>query len=316
MKNIQNKSFLVTGGTGFFGKTLVPTIQKFGGKVVAIGSCPDLSIEDYAEDVFRSFREKFDYIIHGAALTAAGDWPAKHKAEQFDINIRIHINVLRMWHQYQSQAKMVGIGSSCAYPGDKEFFKESEFWNGPMHESVETFGFTKKTLTIGIESYKSQYGLKGTTIIPATLYGPYDHFDPDKSHVVSALIQKFVRAQENNLPTVEVWGDGSQTREIMYVEDQALGLLTVLDYEGSILNIGSGISTSIKELAETLKEVTNFKGNIFYNTSKFVGSKKKVMDISLARNLYGWTTTVKIGDIKDNLRKTAEWYKENQHHYA
>lgn len=316
MKNIQGKSFLVTGGTGFFGKTLVPTIRKFGGDVIAIGSRPDLSVEDLAEDVFRRFNEKFDYIIHGAALTAAGDWPAKHKAEQFDVNIRIHTNVMKMWHEFQPQAKMIGIGSSCAYPGDKEFFKESDFWNGSMHESVEIFGFTKKSIVLGIEAYKSQYNLKGTTVIPATLYGPHDHFDPEKSHVVSALIQKFVNAQQKNLPIVEVWGDGSQTREIMYVEDQSIGLLTVLDFNGPLINIGSGISTTIKEIAEMIKEVSGFQGEIFYNITKFVGSKKKVMDIELAQSEYGWTTDVKLGDTKENLRKTVNWYKENKDRYA
>ena len=312
MKNIQGKTFLMTGGTGFLGKNMVPFIQQNGGKIVAIGSLPDLSVENHAEYVFKSYTNKFDYIIHGASVTAAGDWPAKHKAEQYDANIRIHTNVLKMWCRYQPQAKMIGMGSSCAYPAAKEFFKEDEFWDGPMHESVELFGFTKKVLVIGIEAYKSQHGLQGTTIIPATLYGPHDHFDPEKSHVVSALLQKFVKAQRQNLPTVEVWGDGSQTREIMYVEDQIRGILTVLDYNGPLINIGSGISTSIKELAELLKEVTEFKGEIFYNTTRFVGNKKKVMDVSLAKSLYGWTTDIQIGDLKEKLKKTVDWYRANQ----
>lgn len=309
--NIQGKKFLITGGTGFVGKNLVSFIKANGGYTFTLSSMYDLSFENNAEFVFSQLPERFDYIIHAAALTAAGDWPVKHRAEQFDINIRIHTNVLKYWHRNQPQAKLIGLGSSCSYPGDKEHFTEEDFWNGAMHSSVETFGLTKKVMFMGIEAYKSQYGLKGTTVIPATLYGPYDHFDSTKSHVVSALIVKFVKAVENNLPTVEVWGDGSQTREILYVKDQIQGIMEVLDYNGPLINIGSGVSISIKELAEILKDVTGFKGNIFYNTEKFVGSKKKLMDISLARELYGWTTDIPVGDIKENLRKTVEWYLTN-----
>lgn len=311
MKNVTGKSFLMTGGTGFLGKNVVKFIKEHGGEIVAIGSSPDLSNPTNAEYVFSCFGQKFDYILHGAAVTAAGDWPAKHKAEQFDSNIRIHTNILSAWHRYQPQAKMIVIGSSCAYPGDKNFFKESEFWDGAMHDSVATFGFTKKAAIIGLESYKCQYGLRGTTIIPATLFGPHDHFDPDKSHVVSALIQKFVVATQKNFPSVEVWGDGSQTREIMYVEDQIRGICSVLDYDGVLINIGSGVSTSIKELAEILKEVTGFKGIIDYNTSKFVGSKQKVMDVSLAQTQYGWTSDIQIGDLQENLKKTVDWFIAN-----
>jgi len=304
----------MTGGTGFLGKNVVPFIKAHGGSIIAIGSLHDLSVESNAEFVFSCFAEKFDYIIHGAALTAAGDWPAKHRAEQFDINVRIHTNVLKMWHKYQPQAKLIGMGSSCAYPAMKEFFSEAEFWDGQMHDSVEVFGFTKKSMLIGIEAYKSQYGLKGTTVIPATLYGPHDHFDPEKSHVVSALVQKFVNATEYHLPTVEVWGDGTQTREILYVEDQILGICSVLDFDGPLLNIGTGIPVTIKRLAELLQEVTGFQGKIVYNTNKFTGNKNKVMDIGLAKSLYGWTTDIKVGDLRDRLKQTANWYKTNLLH--
>ncbi len=302
----------MTGGTGFLGKNFVDFVQKHGGTIIGVGSQYNLANEESAERMFQMIdKNVFDYIIHGAALTAAGEWPAKHRAEQYDTNIRIHTNTLKMWHRYQPQAKMIGIGSSCTYPGMKEFFDESEYWNGQMHESVEVFGFTKKAVSIGIEAYKSQYGLRGTTLIPATLYGPHDHFDPEKSHVVSALIQKFVNAQKNNLPSVEVWGDGSQTREILYVEDQIMGLCTVLDFDGPILNVGSGIPVTIKKLAETIKDVSGYQGVIDYNASKFVGNKNKVMDIGLAKALYGWTTEVKVGNLRERLDKTVNWYKTN-----
>ncbi|MGO9201934.1 MAG: NAD-dependent epimerase/dehydratase family protein [Limisphaerales bacterium] len=309
MKDIRGKSFLITGGTGFLGKNMQPFLTSLGAEVIVVGSRFDLATESGAEKALSTFNKRFDYIIHGAAVQAAGDWPLRHKAEQYHLNLHIHTNTFAMWKQHQPQAKMIGIGSSCSYPGTKEVLKEAEYWDGPMHDSVDIYGFTKKALSVGIEAYKSQYGLKGTTVIFATLYGPHDHFDPEKSHVVSALVKKFVDARRANDPTVEVWGDGTQTRELIYVEDQIKGLLAVLDYEGPIINIGTGVSTAISELAETLKAISHYKGGIVYNTNRFVGIKRKVLDISLAKEKYGWTTDVPIDTLENNLTKTVSYYE-------
>lgn len=311
MKDIKGKTFLITGGTGFLGKNIKPYLTNLGAIVYCVGSKYNLSTENGSWKLFASdlANVNFDYIIHGAAVQAAGDWPIKHKAEQYDLNLQIHANTLHCWKQFQPRAKMIGIGSSCSYPGIKEVLKEEEYWDGRMHDSVDIYGFTKKAVSVGIEAYKSQYGLQGTTVIFATLYGPYDHFDLEKSHVVSALVKKFVDARINTEPSVEIWGDGTQTRELIYVDDQIKGLLTVLDYDGPIINIGTGVETSIKELAETIKLLTGYTGNIHYNTNKFVGIKKKVLDVSLAKDKYGWTTTTPIGTLRDGLIKTIEYYE-------
>lgn len=312
-QNVKGKRFLVTGGTGFFGKNFKPYVEALGGEVVTVGgSSYDLSNESSAEQLFSSFPiNYFDYIVHGAALQAAGDWPLKHKAEQYDINLKIHSNTFKMWHRYQSQAKMIGIGSSCSYPKTKEILSENDYWDGAMHESVDIYGFTKKAVSVGIQAYKDQYGLKGTTVIFATLYGPHDHFDPEKSHVVSALVKKFVDAKQNNEPQVEVWGDGTQTRELIYVDDQIKGLLSVLDFNGPLINIGTGQSITIRELAETIKQIVGFKGDIYYNVDRFVGIKHKVLDVSLANTLFGWTSSIKCDSILNNLTRTVNWYKNN-----
>ena len=309
MKDIQGKSFFITGGTGFLGKNIVAFLTRLGADVTVTGSAPNLATEPGAERAFTTFKQKFDYIIHGAALQAAGDWPLKHKAEQYDLNLRIHANTFAMWKQFQPQAKMIGIGSSCSYPGVKEVLKEEEYWDGPMHSSVDIYGFTKKAVSVGLEAYKAQYGLKGTTVIFATMYGPYDHFDLEKSHVVSALVKKFVDATRADSPAVEVWGDGKQTRELIYVEDQIRGLLAVLDYEGSIINIGTGKSTAVSELAETIKALSHYRGDIVYNPDRFVGIRRKVLDISLAREKYGWTTAIPLSKFEDNLARTMAYYE-------
>lgn len=312
MKKIQNKKFLVTGGTGFLGKNLSKFIIENGGVVDVFGSEYDLTKEENAIKAFKVFNKKYDYIIHAAAVQGAGEWPIKHKAESYSLNNKIHTNVLECWRKFQPQARLIGIGSTCAYPSKNVNLKESEYWDGPMHESVDVYGLTKKSMVVGISAYKSQYGLKGTTATFATLYGPHDSFDIEKSHVVSALIKKFVESKDNNYPQVEVWGDGYQTRELIYVEDQIKGLISVLDYDGDLINIGTGESHTIRELAETIKEIVDFKGEIFYNTNKFVGVTHKTLDITLAKNSYGWTDSVKVGDLKTNLTKTIEWYYKNK----
>jgi GDP-L-fucose synthase len=312
MEKLKDKKFLITGGSGFLGKNLVKYITENGGIAHGFGSEFDLTKEDVAMNAFKKFNEKYDYIIHAAAVQGAGEWPAKHKAESFSLNNKIHTNVLECWYKYQPQARLIGIGSTCAYPAKMINLKENEYWDGPMHESVDVYGMTKKLMYVGISAYKSQYGLKGTTATFATLYGAHDSFDLEKAHVVSALIKKFVDAKDNNLSEVEVWGDGYQTRELIYVEDQIKGLMSVLDYDGDLINIGAGVSHTIRELAETIKEILDYKGNIFYNTNRFVGVKHKTLDISIAKENYGWTNKIKLGSLRENLIKTINWYTQNK----
>ena len=189
---------------------------------------------------------------------------------------------------------------------------EEDYFTGPLHPSVEIYGLTKCNMQQGIKAYKQQYGLKGTTLVFATLYGPHDEFDISRSHVVSALVQKFCDAKKNGDEKVEVWGDGSQTRELIYVEDQILGLLKSVDYDGDLLNIGTGVETSIKELAEKIKLLSEFEGKIWYNTNRFVGVRKKVLDISKAKEYCGWTVKNKMNGLEEGLLKTIKWYEENE----
>ena len=205
---------------------------------------------------------------------------------------------------------MVGIGSTCSYPGNLSVLSETDYLQGPLHSSVEIYGLTKCVMQQGIKAYKNQYGLSGTTVVFATLYGPHDEFDISRSHVVSALVQKFCDAKENNLSTVEVWGDGTQTRELIYVQDQVDGLLMTCDYDGDLLNIGTGIETRISDLAETIKKLVDFRGEIYYNTDRFVGIKRKVLNVDLAKDQFGWTKDNKMTSLEDGLMKTINWYKK------
>lgn len=310
-EKLKNKKILMTGGTSFLGKNFQKIAIDIGFDLDVFGTNYNLTDYNKAKKVF-DVSKKYDYIIHAAALQGAADWPLKHRGEQFYVNSLIHVNTLELWKNYQNQATFIGIGSSCSYPGDIKKISENDYWNGKLHESVETYGFTKKMISVGIEAYKKQYSLKGTTVIFATLFGPHDEFNPEKSHVVAALIKKFVDAKINKSPFVEVWGDGSQTRECIFVDDQIKGLLLVRDCNLPIINIGSGIEISLKDLAKKIKKICQYDGDIIFNTNKFIGVKNKVLDISISKQMFGWTTDIKLNDFDQSLLTTINWYKNNK----
>jgi len=311
IENFTYKNILITGGTGFFGKNATPILESLGAEVTATGRNYDLTSWSDTQLLFN--KGDFDLIIHGAAFQGAGDFTLRYPADQFYKNNLIHAHVLEAWKRFQPSARLVGLGSTCSYPGDKRVLREEDYFTGPLHPSVETYGLTKCAMQQGIKAYKQQYGLSGTTVAFATLYGPHDEFDISRSHVVSALVQKFCDAERDNLPQVEVWGDGSQTRELIYVEDQVAGLLMTCEFEGDLLNIGTGVETSISGLAEAIREISGYRGEIFYNTNRFVGVRRKVLDISRARELFGWTAANRMHTLQEGLEKTIKWYRENEH---
>ena len=310
LDNFKFKNVLITGGTGFLGKNLTPYLRKAGIKVTATGRDYDLTDPLRCKQLFTL--TEYDLIIHGAAFQGAGDFTVKYPADQFYKNNLIHTNTLHAWHTYQPQATMVGLGSTCSYPGNLPVLSESDYFTGPLHPSVETYGLTKCVMQQGIKAYKKQYGLKGTTVVFATLYGPHDEFDISRSHVVSALVQKFCDAVRDGKDQVEVWGDGSQTRELIYIDDQIDGLLMAADYEGDLINIGSGEETRIKDLAEMIKKLSGFQGEIFYNTNRFVGVKRKVLNIDKAKESFGWTVENNLHTLEEGVKKTIDWYRENE----
>ncbi len=309
----EGKRVLVTGGTSFVGRNLEEKLKNVGASYFIFGSQNyDLTKEECAKAVMREKGVKYDFIIHMAALQHAADWPMYNTGLQFHINSLIHLNTLEAWREFQPQAKLVAVGSSCCYPGEIPRLKEEDIDKGPLHKSVYSYGFTKKMLSVGIKAYKDQYKLRGVMPIFATLFGPCDDFDIKTAHVVGALIGKFYKAKKENLPEVEVWGDGTQTRELIFVEDQIDGLLLAAQYcEEDLINIGTGQETTIEHLAESIKDILHYSGRIVYNNRKFVGVKNKVLDIEKARKEFGWTIRNRMHSLKEGLEKTIKWYEEN-----
>ncbi len=306
----RDKNILITGGTGFVGKNMVPILESLGSYVAAYHSL-EYDLRDREQTMLMFEGMKYDYIFHGAALQGAGDYTLKHPAEQISANSLIHINVTDAWKKLQPQARLIGFGSTCSYPGDMERLREEDYLTGKLHSSVQYYGLTKVLMQQAIEANKDQYGLKGTTLAFATLYGSMDDFDLSRAHVTSSLIRKFCDAKKSGVSQVEVWGDGTQLRELIYVEDQIAGILLTADHNGPILNIGSGIEISVREMAETIKRVSGYTGDIVYNTNRFVGVLKKVLDISKAKELYGWGEgKYSFTTLEDGLSKTIKWYEK------
>jgi len=305
----NNKKVLITGGTGYVGTNLTNRLRSYNADVLSFGS-KTCNLENQNEvDTYFKKLDKFDYIFHLAAWTAPGTFCLYHSAEQYHKNTLIHVYLLDAWHRYQPQAKLIGIGPSCAYPGHLNELKEEDYWKGEPHESLHAYAMTRRMLYAGQLAYKKQYGLNSIHVIFATLYGPGDYFDDVKSHVVSALISRFCNAVCNNSDKVIVWGDGYQTRECIYIDDQIDSLLLSAEkYNGDLLNIGTGKSHTICEIAEIIADCCGYRGEIVYDTTKFVGVRHKVLNIDKAKRELNWRPKV---SLREGIQRTVDWYRKN-----
>jgi GDP-L-fucose synthase len=300
---------LVTGGTGFAGKHLQEELRRRGIEFFAFGKKQfDLTRWENAEAVFQKNSDA-DLILHLASYQAAGEFPAKHTAEQFFINNLIHTHALEAWRKFIPRAKFIGIGASCAYPSSAQAMTEDKIFDGAIHGSVYAYGATKRLLYTGILAYNDQFKLNGNYVVPAAMFGEHDDFNEATAHVPGALIARFVRAVKMNLPEVEIWGDGSQVRDFMDVKDFARGLLDLAPkMERDLVNLVSGHGTTIKELALTISEAAGFRGKIFFNANRYTGAKEKFLDATKLRDKY----KIQINDdLKPGIRRVVEWFSAN-----
>ncbi len=304
----QGRRVCVTGGAGFLGSFVTAKLKERGVKEVFI---PHFEEYDLVEqpDVIRVLDDaKPDVIIHLAAHVGGIGANRLHPAEFFYDNLMMGVQLM---HQAWKRGveKFVAIGTVCAYPKFTPVpFREDDIWNGYPEETNAPYGLAKKMLLVQSQAYRQQYGFNSIFLLPVNLYGPRDNFNPESSHVIPALIRKCVDAQESGQETIEVWGDGSPTREFLYVEDAAEGILLATErYNGSDpVNLGSGNEISIKNLAELIKKATGYEGQLVWDATKPNGQPRRGLDTSRAEKYFGFKAQT---SFETGLQKTVDWYR-------
>lgn len=296
--------YLVTGGKGFIGKHLTRLLLKRfdAGQVVSVGREFDLREPARAQELFQKFG-RFDYIIHLADVPGDARWSAQNAATQFFANAKISLNVLEAWQLWQAQARLVCFSSLWAYPEAVVDAAEKDYWNGRLHRPTEHYGLNKKFLGVGLEACKRQHGMKGTSLVLGSVYGPEDL----TTHVIPSLLGRM----RKNPDLLEIWGDGSETRDFIYVEDQVEGIFRHLDYDGELLNISSGKSCSIREVVETLVKLMDYKGKVVYDISKATGAASRRVNVRLAGETTGWPGNYKLHTLEQGLKKTVESFNKS-----
>ncbi|MHC5540129.1 NAD-dependent epimerase/dehydratase family protein [Singulisphaera rosea] len=307
-----DKRVTVTGGAGFLGQHLVARLERLGAKVF-VPRQREYNLTTLDACLKCLLEHPCDVLFHAAAYYGGIGINVSEPATLYYSNLVMGANLMEA-ARLAKVDKFVAIGTACSYPGYLEGdLKEEDLWAGPCHASVINYGLTKKMMAVQAQAYKRQYGLDSIHLILTNLYGPGDSYNPDRSHVVAALVRKFVEAEQGKAPSVEIWGTGKPIREFIYVEDCADAIVLAAEtYDDSSipLNIGTGIGTSIKELAETVHTVSKYQGKLAWNTDKPDGALKKVLDVTRMKSaLGGWTAPT---NLKDGLEKTITWYRDNK----
>jgi GDP-L-fucose synthase len=304
---LQEKRIVVTGGAGFLGSFVVESLRQRGCKDVFVPQHKDFDLRK-SESILRLYDQvRPDIVIHLAAVVGGIGANSESPGRFFYDNAIMGIQLMEFARQ-RGIEKFVATGTICAYPKYASIpFKESELWNGYPEETNAPYGLAKKMLLVQAQSYRKQYGFNVIYLLPVNLYGPRDNFDLQTSHVIPALIRKFVEAKERDEPQVVLWGDGSPTREFLYVEDAAEGFVRATEvYEGAEpVNLGTGEEISIRDLAAMIGEHVDFKGDIVWDKTKPNGQPRRCLDVSRAKKEFGFEATHR---LRDGIPKTIEWF--------
>lgn len=305
--DLAGKNVLVTGGSGFLGRHVVQALIAAGANPGHISTPRSKDCDLRSAENCKSALEGKDIAIHLAAHVGGIGLNQKKPGELFYDNLMMGVNLIHQAH-LTGVSKVVVVGTICAYPKFTPVpFKEEDLWNGYPEETNAPYGVAKKALLVQLDAYRQQYGLSGVYLLPVNLYGPWDNFNPDSSHVIPALIRKLDEAKQRKDDVVAVWGDGSPTREFLYVEDAAQGIVRATQhYDGSEpVNLGTNNEISIKDLVELLAELMEFEGKIHWQTDKPNGQPRRCLDTQKAEKLFGFKAQM---SFREGLKRTIDWW--------
>ena len=304
----QDKQILLTGGAGFLGSSIVDRLHERGvsDDQITVPRSRDQDLRRW-ENCVEAVRGK-DVVIHLAAKVGGIGFNQAYPGELFYDNAIMGIQLIEAARQ-EGVEKCVVLGTVCAYPKFTPVpFREEDLWNGYPEETNAPYGIAKKALLVQLQAYRQQYGFNGIYLLPVNLYGPRDNFNPDSSHVIPALIKKFVDATQEGHRSVDVWGTGAASREFLYVDDAAEGIVLATErYDRpEPVNLGAGREISIRELVELIRTHTGFAGEVRWDTSKPDGQPRRCLAVSRAHEAFGFEAKM---SFDEGLRRTVEWYR-------
>ena len=305
---IRGKNILITGGNGFLGKHLVKEIKKLKPKFIRIADIDKYDLRKY-EDCLKASKG-MDVVIHLAAKVGGIGFNREFPADLFDDNILMGTFMMKA-SRFNKVKKYVAMGTICAYPKFTPVpFKEKNLWDGYPEETNAPYGLAKKMQLIQSQSYRQQYGFNSIFLLPVNLYGPGDNFNEKSSHVIPALIKKFVDARNKNEKEVVVWGSGKASREFLYVEDAVMAIIEATEKynKSDPVNIGAGFEIKIKDLVEKIRDLTDFKGKVVWDKTKPDGQPRRMLDVSRAKKEFGFRSQT---NFDEGLKKTIKWYEDN-----
>jgi len=308
----SDRRVTVTGGDGFLGRHLVRRLEGYGARVF-VPRKRDYDLTTLDAGLRCLLEHPCDVLIHAAAYYGGIGINQSQPATLYYTNLVMGANLMEA-ARLAKVGKFVAIGTACSYPGYLDgSLKEDDLWAGACHASVVNYGITKKMMAVQAQAYKKQYGLDSIHLILTNLYGPGDSYNPERSHVVAALVRKFVEADMAGASSIEVWGTGRPVREFLYVEDCADAIVLAAeryDDAATPLNIGTGVGTSIRELAETIHAVVGCKGRIAWDADRPDGAAMKVLDVTrMRRALDGWSPPT---SLREGLARTVSWYRADK----